>query len=385
MLRTEVRTEDGLQPVVPEQVLVTDVNLNGVPDVVFWGRSALGYVVSVWEHRGPIGARDYEEIFFVVQDPSPPGPEARPIVADTDGDGRPELLSGQAGGPTYGSVRYEYNELTTDFEFKPDGLQLGKTIDPNSRFSLVARTTAHVVADLDGDGENEVIAAGTYGCTCAKATLGAADRPYTSGEGLYFCPAGNLAVLRATADDTYEPVWDNQGKITCDWNVDRRLLDAASGQLNALPPGRPVVVVGGLSGVELAAVYALNPFPFPDEYLLKFWRVPQPLVGFGSATWVPFVRFGDLDADGRPELIVQWGGRPLVFEENLDTSQPFPPVLDLVGPRVATLWRPLVFGVSGSDLNRDLLSFSATRLPPGADFDALRRVFAWTPDTGQEG
>ena len=41
--------------------------------------------------------------------------------------------------------------------------------------------------------------------------------------------------------------------------------------------------------------------------------------------------------------------------------------------------------LSASDVNRDVLTYGATGLPPGATFDALRRIFTWTPAVGDAG
>lgn len=56
-----------------------------------------------------------------------------------------------------------------------------------------------------------------------------------------------------------------------------------------------------------------------------------------------------------------------------------PPVLDPIGPRGATEDVALTFTVTGSDPDQNNLSFSASDLPDGANFDPDTGVFSWVP------
>lgn len=68
-----------------------------------------------------------------------------------------------------------------------------------------------------------------------------------------------------------------------------------------------------------------------------------------------------------------------------DDTDNSPPVLEPIGPRATGENEHLEIAVSATDADGDELTFSATNLPPGADFDADTATFAWTPGPGQEG
>ncbi|MBI3034025.1 hypothetical protein HYY72_02605 [Candidatus Woesearchaeota archaeon] len=61
------------------------------------------------------------------------------------------------------------------------------------------------------------------------------------------------------------------------------------------------------------------------------------------------------------------------------------PVLSPVGDRVVVEGGRLEFVVSGSDVDGDVLSFSASGLPVGAVFDRSTRSFSWSPGFDQSG
>src|SRR5262249_3123423 len=151
-----------------------------------------------------------------------------------------------------------------------------------------------------------------------------------------------------------------------------------------LPPDRPVAIVSGSSDVELAVVYAHNPFPFGSDYLVPLWKAPASLDGAEYQLAV-----GDLDGDGRPEIAMlhrspSMPSELVVLEENLDVGGPnTPPVLTPIGPKRVAAGSALRFTVSATDVNHDVLTFGTGALPPGATFDALRRTFAWTPTAAQ--
>ena len=56
-----------------------------------------------------------------------------------------------------------------------------------------------------------------------------------------------------------------------------------------------------------------------------------------------------------------------------------PPVLGRIGNKNATVGNQLSFQVSATDADADALTYSASNLPAGANFDAASRTFTWTP------
>ena len=61
------------------------------------------------------------------------------------------------------------------------------------------------------------------------------------------------------------------------------------------------------------------------------------------------------------------------------------PVMDPIGARSVDEEDALVFTVSASDVDGDILTYSATGLPGGANFNTASGAFAWTPVDGQAG
>ena len=59
------------------------------------------------------------------------------------------------------------------------------------------------------------------------------------------------------------------------------------------------------------------------------------------------------------------------------------PVLDPIGHQIINPGDSLVFTVSATDPEGDDLTYSASNLPAGAQFDPETRVFSWTPTAGQ--
>jgi hypothetical protein len=62
-----------------------------------------------------------------------------------------------------------------------------------------------------------------------------------------------------------------------------------------------------------------------------------------------------------------------------------PPVLSSIGNKSVVAGQALQFTISATDPNGDNLTYSASNLPQGANFNASTRTFSWTPTTGQVG
>jgi len=374
---------DG-HPASPRSASIADLDRDGSPEVILWYGGGLRVGVSIWEHAGQPGTLAFAEVFtheeaglsFVE------GPW-HATVGDSDSDGRLEIIPGQIQDAVESpmSLRIEHNELTGGYDVKDD-LEIRNVLPPNASSASRAIVLAPLVVDVDGDGVNELVAAGRYGCTCLTVILGGDPPPDPDP-----CASGNLALLQAIADDVYEPLWSNVGTMSCSLALDRRLRSVTMAAPNALLPERPAIAAAGTSDLDLALLYSLNPFPFPDDLLIPMWRAEEPL---GRRAMQ--IAWGDLDADGRPELVA-WlsvgnfdGDRLVVLEEDLDVSGVnVPPVLAPIGPKSAAAGAPLVFQVAAHDVNQDFLTFAASGLPAGAAFDALRRTFSWTPSVAQTG
>lgn len=103
----------------------------------------------------------------------------------------------------------------------------------------------------------------------------------------------------------------------------------------------------------------------------------------------------DADGDGffdSPYIMVRESGYPYtIFRDYHPYAAPInwrgnrPPVLAPIGNLTVPEGQPLLFTVSATDPDGDLLTYSAANLPPGASFDPATRTFSWTPGFDQAG
>jgi len=76
---------------------------------------------------------------------------------------------------------------------------------------------------------------------------------------------------------------------------------------------------------------------------------------------------------------------PVVTHDGSNTVINRPPVLDAIGNRSVNEGQLLTFTVTASDPDGDALTYSASNLPSGANFNTTTHVFTWTPGYGQAG
>jgi VCBS repeat-containing protein len=106
----------------------------------------------------------------------------------------------------------------------------------------------------------------------------------------------------------------------------------------------------------------------------------------GRLTWIP----SEVQGPGEFDIAVRvtdLGGffDELVFTASVDEVN-VAPVLDPIGDQFATVGETLSFALSASDADIPIqtLSFDATGLPEGAEFDPATGLFEWTPTPAQE-
>ena len=76
-------------------------------------------------------------------------------------------------------------------------------------------------------------------------------------------------------------------------------------------------------------------------------------------------------------------------DSNEVCHQPTPtnhaPVLDTIGPKTVEEGSLLEFAITATDPDGNALTYSASSLPAGADFDPITQTVSWTPDYGDTG
>ena len=107
----------------------------------------------------------------------------------------------------------------------------------------------------------------------------------------------------------------------------------------------------------------------------------SPLIDAGTSTDAPATDYNDQSRPGGGTYDIgafEYGG-----SSPPPTNQP--PVLSSIGNKSIDEGQLLQFTISATDLDDTNLSFSASNLPSGANFDTNSRVFSWTPSDGQSG
>jgi len=82
-------------------------------------------------------------------------------------------------------------------------------------------------------------------------------------------------------------------------------------------------------------------------------------------------------------LAEQCGGRTTGMDK--DAKKNYPPVLDPIGHHYISDGQTIMFQITATDANNDLLTFSVVNLPSTAQFDQLSRLFTWTPSDEEGG
>jgi hypothetical protein len=86
------------------------------------------------------------------------------------------------------------------------------------------------------------------------------------------------------------------------------------------------------------------------------------------------------DINGQPVSKTILNGQVIISDGSNNA-----PDLNSIGNKSATVNKTLSFVVSGSDIDGDILNYSALDLPPGASFDNANRTFLWKPGSDQIG
>ena len=254
-------------------------------------------------------------------------------IADLDGDGHNDLLytvltTGQVGA----FVRYGRADGTLD---APVPIAAG---DVNTCWQM----SGLLVVDLDGDGRKDVVEGGGY---CGWRVLRqSAPRTFTVAEQVNFVVSG-LQVADIDGDGQLEVVGLSTGFSPSLWvwhqDANHRFPATATSKI-PLPAdigtglhvadldndNRPDLVISGAYVYEDAAVLM-------QQTDGSFARTQSLLTGEGAARGIAI---GDVDGDGRPDLVMTAGGnKPVyvaVFHQRADHSFGTPeqlPCLDIPG------------------------------------------------------
>lgn len=119
---------------------------------------------------------------------------------------------------------------------------------------------------------------------------------------------------------------------------------------------------------------AVFDIPHPGLYSIDF-RILEDGVSFDA-----FVLTDDADFKPGPSTSLQQAQRV-----STDCTDNRPPAMAVLQPIQVRVGERVVFDISASDPDEDLLEYSVQNLPKGAAFDRYVRVFSWTPNSSQVG
>jgi len=145
-------TTSAIQPAhvqVINMPVVVDLEQDGVPDVVIvssnnYSQNGVGYLRAL---AGDTGVEKWGANSDVYQSANWVQPRGTPAAADIDGDGKPEIVSPKAGG---GMIAFEHDGT---FKWR-------STTDGSTPYNVAMNSVTTAIADLEGDGTPEIVAAG---------------------------------------------------------------------------------------------------------------------------------------------------------------------------------------------------------------------------------
>ncbi len=237
----------------PVAVAVADLDADGRPEIIVV--NSLSTNLAIFPNRGIVGTITTQSFASAVKLPldwTSPGL----AISDLDGDGRPDIVTaGQAKVSIYRSIFTNGTITANSFAGRVDlSVPLGSPYG--------SQTVA--IGDLDGDRRPEIVVA-------------------------EYAHDGNLAVLR---NNTFlGAITSNSFRLT-NFGAGTYLWGVGIGDLNG--DGKPDLAVTAETGPSLAALLNISSSNSPAF----------TAAGFGTVAIPSCVAVGDLDADGRPDIVV---------------------------------------------------------------------------------
>ncbi len=254
-------------------VAIGDVNGDGRPDLVVADSHGISILLQSSSSPGT---------FIPGNSLSVPCCTASVAISDVNGDNRPDLVAANGA-----------NVLV----FLADPTTPGSFLAPTS-YSAGQQPIFVAVADLNGDGKPDI----------AVADLGSASNGTTTG--------AHVLLQNPAAPGTFLP--------SVDYSTGPRSLMLSIADLNN--DGKPDLAVANSGSINSSG----NLLPGSVSVLLQNASSPgafQPAVNYPGTTDVIWVAVGDVNGDGKPDLVIADGGILIRFQDPANPGQFLAPVV----------------------------------------------------------
>ena len=278
-------------------IAIGDLNGDGKPDLAVsnYGSST----VSLFKNNFIPGVFDFTSFSYGYNAPTGPQPFFV-AIADADGDGRPDLITANSGSSTVSLLR---NIDSTGNSNGPDDVFTENNFQNVQHFATGGYPVYVAAGDLNGDGTAELATANAGNNTLSILNIVAPHVPVVASFSPASGPAGTVVTITGknfNATPSSNTVYFGAVKA----NI---TAGSATSLTVTAPAGATYMPVSVLNNPAALTGYAASPFslsfsnPFGTGVSANFYR---PRVDFITGAQPFAIAFGDLDGDGKPDMIV---------------------------------------------------------------------------------